>query len=69
VFRVTFYTSDGHRPSLTTSDPERTVEEQIRNWNSRGYWVQVPLIPEYPREYIVYRNGKRVASMTVKEIA
>lgn len=69
MFVVVFYTSDGYKAPVRTSNPEVLVEKQIENWLSKGFWVEPPLFPEYPREYLVYKGGKRVASMTVKEEA
>lgn len=67
MFKVIFYTSDKYKPVVRTSNPESLVEQTIRNYTSKGMWVQQPLFPGYPAEYVVYRGGKRVASFTVKE--
>ncbi len=69
MYLVVFYTQDGHVPSTRTSKPDELVERLIQNCVEKGMWVEPPLFPGYPAEYIVYRNGKRVSSFTVKEIA
>lgn len=67
MFKVVFYTSDNYKPVVRTSNPEALVEQTIQNYNSKGMWVEPPLFPGYPAEYVVYRNGRRVAGFTVKE--
>lgn len=64
---VVFTSNDSPPATVRTSKPEELVEQTIQRYNARGMWVEPPLLPGYPMEYIVYKDGRRVSSFTVKE--